>query len=235
MKWLEGGATINFIFLLLAIVGILSSIYFYLQGRREKRLVFHVRTFPLIRNSIGTVPELSIAYRGRPVTTLSLTRLALWNAGSQTITKADIVFSDPLRIHAEGKGEILAAQVSFTRRPAVNLSANSDAMSVALFFDFLDQGDGGILDIYHLGTLKFEVIGIILGCPAISVADPTVVWERRANKILGYLPDPDRFKYISLLVFLLYIPILIFAIAPLFISLLYGKIFRKIPVEYSLE
>ena len=235
MKWLEGGATINVIFLVLAIAGILSSIYFYIRSRRERRLVFHVRTFPLIRKSIGTVPELSIAYRGKPVTTLSLTRLALWNAGSQTITKADIVASEPLRVRAEGEGEILAAQVSFTRRPAAHLAANLDAMSILLSFDFLDQSDGGILDIYHSGTLKFGVVGIILGCPSISVADPTVVWERRGNNILGHLPDPDKFKYFSLLVFMLYMPILIFAIAPLFLSLLYSKIFKKIPVEYSLE
>jgi hypothetical protein len=213
VKWLEGGATINVIFLVLAIAGILSSIYFYIRSRRERRLVFHVRTFPLIRKSIGTVPELSIAYRGKPVTTLSLTRLALWNAGSQTITKADIVASEPLRVRAEGEGEILAAQVSFTRRPAAHLAANLDAMSILLSFDFLDQSDGGILDIYHSGTLKFDVVG----------------------NILGHLPDPDKFKYFSLLFFMLYMPILIFAIAPLFLSLLYSKIFKKIPLEYSLE
>lgn len=235
MKWLEGGAPLNVIFLVLAIAGILLSIYFYFRSRREKRLVFNVRTFSLIRESIGTVPELSIAYRGRPVTTLSLTRLALWNAGSQTIIKADIVVSDPLRVRAEGDGEILAAQVSFTRRPAIHLAAKLDTKSVGLFFDFLDQGDGGIIDIYHSGALKFEIIGIIIGCPSISVVDPTILWERRGNKILGYLPDPDQFKYVSLLIFIVYMPILTVAIAPLFISLLYSKLFRKIPVEYSLE
>ncbi|WP_139195558.1 hypothetical protein [Halomonas daqiaonensis] len=130
-KWLEGGIAVNSVFLTLAIAGISLSIYFYLQSKREKRPVFNVRTFPLIQNSLGTVPELSIAFKNKPVKTLSLTRLAFWNSGSETITKDDIVGADPLRIHGDGGGEILTVKVSFTRRSAVHLGKRCTNLAAA--------------------------------------------------------------------------------------------------------
>jgi hypothetical protein len=235
VNWLEGGTTLNVVSLVLGAAGVLLSIYFYIRSKHEKRPVFHAKTFPLLRDTVSRVPGLSILFDDKPVNTLSLTRLAIWNAGSRTIARDDIVKSDPLRIDGTAQGQILAARVSFSRRPATNLEASLVSNSILLSFDFLDRNDGGIIDIYHTEPLKIDVVGVLRGCQSISIADPTALWEQRVNKVLGRLPDPDSFKYVSILVLLLYVPLFVVLFIPLFGSLAYSKVFRSIPIEYSLE
>lgn len=234
-SWLAGGTALNVVSLALGIAGVLSSIYFYIRSKREKRPVFHTKTFQLVKDKVSGVPGLAITFEGQQVKALSITKLAFWNAGARTIDRTDIVESDPLRVDGTERGQILGAKVSFTRRSATNLQAQLISNSVRISFDFLDRNDGGIIYIYHAEPLKIEVSGIIRGCESISTADPTVVWEQRVNRILGRLPDPDNVRYFGFLVLLIYTPIFLVLFIPLFASLAYSKFFRKIPGEYSLE
>ena len=165
----------------------------------------------------------------------SLTKLAFWNSGTETINKIDIVNSDPLRIDGTELNTIVGAKISFTRRNVSNIEVSLIENTVQLSFDYLDKNDGAIIDIYHTESTKLNVSGTIKGCESISIADPSIIWGKYASRILDRLPDPSKFKAFELVAFMLYTPIIITVLIPLGLSYVYSKVAKKVPKEYSLE
>lgn len=109
-SWLAGGTALNIVSLALGIAGVLSSIYFYIRSKREKRPVFHTKKFQLVKDKVSDVQGLAIMFEGQQVKTLSITKLAFWNAGARTIDRADIVESDPLRVDGTEGGKFSASR-----------------------------------------------------------------------------------------------------------------------------
>lgn len=235
VSWLDGGMLLNVVSLGLGALGLMLSFYFYVKSKREKKPVFLTKTYSLVKNQISAIPGLSISFNETPIKSLSLTKLAFWNSGTETINCTDIVNSDPLRIDGTELNTIVGAKISFTRRSVSNIEVRLVENIVQLSFDYLDKNDGAIVDIYHTEPLKINVSGTIKGCETISVADPSIYWEKRANRVLERLPDPNRFRYIGFFIFAIYSPIIFAVLIPLVLSYVYTKVFIKIPKEYSLE
>jgi len=103
---------------------------------------------------------------GRKIDSISRTRIALWNHHGDTIEKQDNLESDPLRIQLDA-GEALQAHLLCTSRYQTGLSVardEADPASVKLTFDFLDAGDGGVVEIIQHGTKKPVIRGTLKGC-----------------------------------------------------------------------
>jgi hypothetical protein len=106
-------------------------------------------------------------YGAIPVTRLTLTRIAFWNSGVDTILKDAVPASDPLRI-VVAEGLILRARVV-----AQSLAANECRLDrligdpvaeVPLEFAFLDPGHFVVADLLHTGDDNaVRVVGTIPG------------------------------------------------------------------------
>jgi hypothetical protein len=127
---------------------------------------------------------------------LTKTVLVLWNAGEKTISGDDIVASDPLRIETQPQSEILSIVIVKATRQVLNLRLEQplDPLNLALIkFDFLDAGDGAVLEILHTAQSSAATItGTVKGIP-------------RGFKRLGLIiksrsvapPIPLRFRMVS--------------------------------------
>ena len=218
--------------MLLALLGFVASVYFYLRGKRERRPVYLTRSFLLLNDNVSAIPGLTVQYHGAPVTSLSMTKVAFWNAGAELIDSADLVRSDPLRLVATGTGEILGIKTSYVRRSANCLEVKYVAGAHELHFDYLGNLDGIVLDVYHPKTCEISIAGTVKGAKDVQVANPAATWEKKVNKIVKKLPVPSV-PFIGNVVLFLYLPLLLPLILPVILTDLFWNATARAPKEYT--
>ena len=153
--------------LLVGIVGTLVAV----KSRRIRKPRFAVSGQNLIRDFAARLEGLDIRYRGQPISTLTVTKVAIWNKGSETIKSEDIASSDPLRISILG-GEILDIEVIQTTKPSNLFKVAMGSEDEALVrFEYLDKNDGGVVQLLHTGSspAKVRVLGAIIGAGTVKV------------------------------------------------------------------
>jgi hypothetical protein len=154
----------------IGIIGIILAIIFYLRSRQRALLAFQQIGLKLLGHNSTQLPsEVSVQYRGKMIPRLTKTVLVLWNAGEKTISGDDIVASDPLRIETQPQSEILSTVIVKATRQVLNLRLEQppDPLNLALIkFDFLDAGDGAVLEILHTAQSSVAIItGTVKGIP----------------------------------------------------------------------
>src|SRR3990167_2419551 len=83
---------------ILATIGVILAIVFYLRSKREKRPTYQVYNRTLIEGVHTELSDLKVLYKNEPQKRVTVTKLAFWNAGRETINRVDIVDTDILRI-----------------------------------------------------------------------------------------------------------------------------------------
>src|SRR5258708_24380026 len=83
---------------IVGVVGTISSIVlavlFYKLSRPRRLLAYATRTFRVVPEGRIKLQGLQITYYGYPVESLSLTRLAVWNAGNESIRPSHLPPTD---------------------------------------------------------------------------------------------------------------------------------------------
>lgn len=158
---------------ILAIVSIAVS--WYLWGADTKKPVWVSRRVRLVEDYHATLPELEVLYRREPVRNLSVTYIAFWNAGRQTIRRSDLNVSNSHRLSIVAThgstmeaSKILDAKVIEINNPATAPTVEiDDARTRArLDFQYLDKDNGCVLRVLHTGgpgshiTIKGEIQGV---------------------------------------------------------------------------
>jgi len=211
------GSIVGIAGLTFAVVGLLS----YRAARIGARPVYFQRVRRLIGKKEHELPEeVEIIFNGQSVPRLTSTQCFFWNAGKSPISGADIVPGDPLRLELDEGDEIVKARVVRTTRSVNNIQVDSPPKShrALVTFDFLDPGDGVVLELLHTSALKFpKVAGTIKGIPR-GLVDIT---GSSKIEVLGKVAD--RFPFGRRFV----IGMLIFGVAMLVFSVLPKEIFLE--------
>lgn len=164
---------------LIGLIGILCTIFgipiTFIVARRSKQqpdLRYIIDFDVLLRPSDRLFDEgLYMTLADRKIDSLSRTRLAFWNQRGDTVHGADIVSSDRLRLAFPDEDQPLQTRVIAMSRNQIALAAefHSDFKDCAIInFDFLDAGDGGIIEVIHRGTHQPELLGTIRGATSRS-------------------------------------------------------------------
>ena len=155
-QWLNQNPLLNLVFLLLASVSILLSLVLYIKSRKYKRPCFNIRTFQLIEDSVNKIEAVEIRYQGERVQNLSLTKLALWNRGNDTVNIQDVASTDPLRIEIGPPAKLLGAELIYTTNPANNfrILPNLQTGEVKIDFEYFHTYEGMVVQLYHTGSRK---------------------------------------------------------------------------------
>ncbi|MEO6883392.1 MAG: hypothetical protein ABI199_05125 [Bacteroidia bacterium] len=158
-NWFSGNPILNFVFLILAILGIIFSFYFYFKSKKTKIPIYIVRTINLIRESIKKIETVEILYSGKKIENLSITKIAIWNDGRDTIEYTDIAHINPLRITVKNKFDILDAEIIFQKNVAndFKIKIEEDKKSVLIQFDFFDFEEGIVVQIAYTGNFSSDV------------------------------------------------------------------------------
>lgn len=171
-EWFNGNPAFNIITLLLAIIGIVLSFYFYFKSKKNKIPIYIARSINLVRESIKKIETVEILYAGNKIENLSITKVAIWNDGRDTISFVDVAHADPLKICIDKEYDILDAEILFQRNSAndFNLLISNDKKSVLIKFDFFDFEEGVIIQLAHTGNSSDDIklLGTIKSVKKIS-------------------------------------------------------------------
>lgn len=181
--WNAGGFWIGVGGGIIGIVGLFISLK---TLHRDFR--YYVISFPVVKDYKSTLEELSVLYQGKEVERLTVSRLAFWNAGWNSIGQEDISKILPVKLDVVEEGVILDAKVVYTTSKAngVKVERNVDGGDYFLLFDNLDPGMGSVLQIIHTGlnSKDMRLDGKIRGVKTLKRSN---VKESYQNRILPYL------------------------------------------------
>jgi hypothetical protein len=158
----------NWLTIIIAALGVAASYYFYLRAKVLRRVFFVTQSVQVTGVKSEFAPDLEIFYRGKKVDRVTKSVLYLWNSGNTTIEGNQIVGADPLRLACSEGCEILKESIVRVTRDviAIDLRRDSERPNELIFhFDFLDPGDGAVIDMLHTGDRKVRLTGTIRGIP----------------------------------------------------------------------
>lgn len=249
-KYLDGGPGLNTVFLSLSIISVLASIYFFLKSKKTKKPFYLQRTFPIIEDSLSAIDGLDIRFGDERLKRLTLSKISFWNSGHATIEWNDVASKDIVRIELPEDEKIISAKVEFVKRDANNISVHIDGRYAFINFDFIDFGDGALIELYHTAPSHKELLfkGTIKGSEPLKPGEygQDILLDKILRAFFSWIPGvigfeggvmttKDGFFYDKVLPFLMSpiaIPI-VFICSPIdyFCSIFLGKI----PKEYKLD
>jgi hypothetical protein len=159
MDFFEGNPILNIVTLVLAIGGIIFTIYFYFKSKKIKLPTYAVRTINLVREKIQKIETVQILFSGEKIDNLSISKIALWNEGKETINCADVAKNNPLKATIKEEFEILECEILYQKNTANDFKAivSEDNKSVDINFDYFDFEEGVVLQIYHTGNTSDDI------------------------------------------------------------------------------
>lgn len=145
---------------LLAILGIVFSIYFYVKSQKKREPTYISRTVNLVRENIQKIDRINILYDGKAVDNLSITKIALWNNGKETIDCGDVAKKNPLRLSIKNDYIFLNAEVIYQKNTSNNfeISISEDHKYIYITFDYFDFEEGIVLQAFHTGNKSSDVM-----------------------------------------------------------------------------
>jgi hypothetical protein len=153
--------------LIITFLGVILTIIFFSKSKKIKLPYYAVRSVNLVRDMVSSIESLEMLYSGEHIENLTATKIALWNAGHDTINGQDIASADPLAVHIKGESKILDAKVLHTKNPANQFSVDTadDRSFATIQFDYIDKDEGVVIQLFHTGRSSedIEISGKIKG------------------------------------------------------------------------
>ena len=157
LTWLNDNQWLNLIFLSLAILSIFVSIYLYRKSRKRKKPVYDKRSINVISDTIKKIGNIDIQYKGSKIENLTVSKVAIWNNGNDTINDNDQAPTDKLRIEIAEGFSILESELIFQSSETNNIRIIQSNSLIEVYFDYIDPNDGGIIKFIHTGKKSSDV------------------------------------------------------------------------------
>ena len=145
----------------------LIGLYYRFVGTRVRKPLYAIVHNKLVMDLQSDFPTVQMLHNGQPIPNLTATRLAFWNAGRETIRKADVVPAEPLHIVVTDPHTILECAIIQTVRPAneFEIVIAHDQRSVNITFEYVDRNEGCMVQVLHTATESSDVkfIGRVMG------------------------------------------------------------------------
>lgn len=160
LKFFENNPVFNIVAFLLGVSSIISTVYFYFKSKKIKQPTYVVRTINLIKEKFQKIDSVQILYSGERIKDLSITKIALWNDGKDTISLSDVAQIDCLRIEILPEFQILDCEILFTKNEAnaFSLVMDTDHKFIDIKFDFFDFEEGVVIQIFHTGNSSDDIV-----------------------------------------------------------------------------
>lgn len=149
------------------IIGVIIAVFFHYRGKKVKSPSYAIRSSNIVRDLVSKIKSLEMLYDGRQIKNLTVTKIAFWNAGKDTINSEDIPTAEPLTVRIKEGYKILDAKIHSTNNSAnqLSISTSDDQLSANIEFEYLDKGEGGVFQLIHTGINdeSIEFHGLIKG------------------------------------------------------------------------
>jgi hypothetical protein len=203
----------NWIGTLIGIVGIVIGVILAYSFKPRSRLAAQTNTLGLLGPNAVLPTEIEFLFRGAKVSNVAMSRIAIWNIGNTTIKGDQMVSSDPLRIVTSKGSSILEVTIRHCTRQVNGVSCvlrEGTTNDVECRFDYLDPGDGALIQLIHTGSDDVTVLGTLRGVPKGVLISSVPKKKPEKPEIRGQV-TPLAARLIALVVFCFSIVIFIVA------------------------
>lgn len=144
----------------IGLIAIPVSYYFGRWARKSPSIRTAIDFDRIVTPGDWGVSDVHLAVAGGQYQQVSRTLMAIWHDGGDTLRGTDVLLADPLRIDPAAGHEILLARVITISRSQIAASIDR---SGRINFDFMDRGDGFVLEVLHTGKRPVTFAGTIPG------------------------------------------------------------------------
>lgn len=140
-------------------LGIIISVYFYIKGKKEKKLAFYSESTVLISERLNKYENLKISYNEENITSLTSTIIKIKNIGTDIIEPSDLIPSSPLIITTTEKFLFNDTSqykiIKTNKKNSISLNRIDDS-SIQVIFEFLNPKDEVTITVLHTGDITME-------------------------------------------------------------------------------
>lgn len=184
----------------IGIAGIVIAIIFNKKSKVDTKLVYEWSSLNIISKDNKFPDDIEIIYKGVSVPRVVKTQIALWNAGNTTISGSDIVQDDLLKMKFEEGEEIVSVTVLKESRKINKFAyriSNRVKNELYFEFEFLDPGDGVILEILHTDKNRYPLLtGTVKGMPK-GMLNWSIKKKKKNSIILDFIYNSSNFLIVN--------------------------------------
>jgi hypothetical protein len=162
-----GFVAANWVGFAVGAAGIIASALFYVRGLRLKRPTWSVHTVDLVTKRTAELQGLTISFKGKPVSDLSVSRIMLFNDGKEPIFSRDIAAAAPLALEVPTDVQMLDATLVAVNNEVNRIGVHFDGPGnrALIEFDRLARGNGAVFDVVHYGGQQPTALvsGVVMG------------------------------------------------------------------------
>lgn len=171
--------------LIVSVVALYFSYYFFNYSLREKRPLYTLESQQYQGDLIATTPDSVVVYQNDLIKKFTVSRVAIWNNGKDTIFKKDISPNDKITISSEEGYEIYFARLLFMINKSNKCEVLFSNGNAEVSFDYLDFQEGCSIELFHSGKTSWslDITGSIIGAGKIKHAKHIPYPQRRKLSI----------------------------------------------------
>lgn len=164
--------------LIIIIIGIGLGILIYYFRFYRKRVFYCTTSFNLVKTNSTHYTDsnkLKILFGNNEISDLTVTHIAFWNGGKETINKSDIVSPDEPRIELKNANEIYEIEILNQSEISNDFRLTQiDKNSYTLTFDHVGKSQGCVIKILQSGSVSedINITGEIKGIGSIKKRKP---------------------------------------------------------------
>lgn len=158
----------------LGLFGLLTGFVFYFKSKKERRPTYLVRTTTLVEGNPNYPEGLAFTYRGVVQPRIAVSKLLFWNGGRETIRRADLIDSDPLRVKVSNATILDVQAIKIASENCSFRLSHSTPEDFSFGFDYLEQQEYILIQIVHTGKddADIQMFGKVLGAARIEQRTP---------------------------------------------------------------
>jgi len=173
-NWLDGFLTnpvVSAIGLAVGVLGLILSIYFYVQGTKKRDLLCYVNPAQAVVVKTGESSNLHVFYGNHEpshelTSDVTAAQIAIWNEGNESIRPDNVLRQVVIRTNPSVP--ILEASIRKKSRDVVNVTLDQSHLNegvVGVQWNILEQNDEAIIQIVYAGppTNQIQASGVIEG------------------------------------------------------------------------
>lgn len=145
---------------LITVISFVFAIYTWITGKRRKEVSVSDISHVILKAGKSQIEKLDVRYNGVNIDNLTSTKFYIWNSGNDVINSSDVVESKNFTIYSCDDTTILDAQIVNETDPSNKFRvAQVENNMVRIDFDYIDQGEGCLVQLLHTGSAEVLLFG----------------------------------------------------------------------------
>jgi hypothetical protein len=174
----------------IGVIGIILAIVFYFKSKKIKKPFYSKVSINLLKRELKRIGNIEVKYLNQSIEDFTITKIAIWNGGHDTINKSNVPENSSLRIAAQEDSIIYGAEMLYQTDQSNGFNVFHDKINnaVQIDFDYMDINQGCIIKVLHSGISSdnLELIGKVKGVGNIKFIPNYKLETSLRNKHLPY-------------------------------------------------